>query len=87
MTRPSTLWTAVSSWVCEQCSTCDFKRLFQSEGARIQRFAENRGIHAQIGKFLDGAQVIELGNATGRGDLRISAFRNLTQQIDVRTAA
>ena len=56
------MWTAVSSWVCEQCSTCDFKRLFQSEGARIQRFAENRGIDAKLGEFLDIAQIIEDNN-------------------------
>ena len=58
---------------CRDMSACDFEGFLQREGARVQRFAENRGVHAQFGELLDVAQVVELGDATGCGDLRVGA--------------
>lgn len=65
-------------------SECDFERLLQREGTRIQRLAENRGVHAQFGELLDIAQIVEFGNAAGRGDLRVGTGGHFAQQLDVR---
>ena len=43
---------------CRDMSACDFEGFLQREGARVQRFAENRGVHAQFGELLDVAQVV-----------------------------
>ena len=72
---------------CRDMSACDFEGFLQREGARVQRFAENRGVHAQFGELLDVAQVVELGDATGCGDLRVGAGRHFAQQLDVRALA
>ena len=55
-------------------SACDFEGFLQREGARVQRFAENRGVHAQFGELLDVAQVVELGDATGCGDTYVLGY-------------
>ena len=59
---------------CRDMSACDFEGFLQREGARVQRFAENRGVHAQFGELLDVAQVVELGDATGCGDTYVLGY-------------